>query len=200
MKDKILIVLSTILLIAVGIEGYYLYQMNKQITNKSSYYQPIVQKNRNQITNKDILKQINPNIAINPFKEFQRMQEEMNRVFGNFNAEFQNDPDFEKFFQGFSVSPAMDMRDAGDKYIITVEIPGSKKSSIKVDVKNHILKVVAKIEKTSDNKNPNYIQKERYVGNFEREITLPNDADVNSLKTKYDNGLLTITILKKGSR
>jgi len=195
MKDKILIILFTILLVAVGVEGYYLYQMNKQIINKSSYYQPIVQKNTN--TNRYILKQINPNIATNPFKEFQRMQEEMNKIFGNFNAEFQNDPNFDKFFQGFSVSPAMDMKDIGNKYIITVDMPGSKKSNIKVTVKNHILKVSAKTETIKDKKSSNYIQKERYIGNFEREITLPNDANEDSLKTKYLNGVLTITLDKK---
>ncbi|NPA73245.1 MAG: Hsp20/alpha crystallin family protein [Epsilonproteobacteria bacterium] len=205
MRDKILIILTLILVLAVGIEGYYLYKMNQQIKNQYSYYKPIKQQQRSPINSSAnssgggaSFAQISPNaVMINPFKEFQKMQEEMNRVFGSFNAKFQNDPDFDRFFQDFSLSPALDMKDAGDKYIITVEIPGSKKSSINVNVKNHILSVVAKSESVTDNKNANYIQKERLVGNFEREITLPSDADEKSMKTRYDNGVLTITFKKK---
>jgi len=209
MKDKILLTLFTALLIAVGVEGYYIYRVNKQLTNQNSYYKPTVsiQKPTNSTINTPsqqklsnhtpTFSQIAPSLNINPFKEFQKMQEEMNRVFGSFNAQFQNDPDFDRFFQNFSVSPAMDLKDAGDKYIVTVEIPGSKKNSIKVDVKNHILKVSAKTETIKDKKSSKFIQKERYIGSFEREITLPSDADESSLKTKYDNGILTITIAKK---
>jgi len=221
MKDKILIILSIALLVAVGVEGYYLYQMNKQLSNQNSYYKPIaniqqpkpVQMKQlppqatNQIqkgssssapsSNFFINAQPPLSMAINPFKEFQKMQEEMNRVFGSFNARFQNDPDFDRFFQDFSISPALDMRDAGDKYIITVNIPGSQKNNIKVTVKNHILNISAKTEKISDKKSSKFLQKERFVGTFEREVTLPSDADENTLKTKYNNGILTITIAKR---
>ncbi len=191
MRDKILIVLSSILLIAVGIEGYYLYKMNSRFVSKSSYYKPTTKQDDN------LFKQLTINQNINPFKEFQTMQEEMNKVFGSFNARFQNDPDFDRFFRNFSISPALDMKQVGNKYIISVEIPGSKKNNIKVNIKNHILKIKAITRDEKENKNSKYIQKERYIGNFERELTLPGDADENSIKTKYVNGVLTITLNKK---
>ncbi len=211
MRDKILIVLSTILVIAVGIEGYYLYKMNDKLTSKESYYKPVhkivkssrpsastsIQKNKMQ--SNDPFKQfaLSNNLNLNPFEEFKKMQEEMNKVFGSFNARFQNDPDFDKFFKDFTVSPSLDMKDMGDKYVINVNIPGSKENNIKVSIKNHTLKVEAKTSNKIDKKGSHFIQQERYIGNFEREITLPNDADENSLKTKYVNGVLVITLKKK---
>ncbi len=211
MKDKILIFLTIALLIAVGTEGFYLYRMNEKLNEKESYYQPVkkvvkqtnskitplskTSKSNGQIV--DPFKQFALTSNLNPFKEFQKMQEEMDRMFGSFNAKFQNDPDFDKFFQDFSVSPSLDMKDMGDKYVINVNIPGSKENNIKVSVKNHTLKVEATTKSKTDKKGSRYIQKERFVGKFAREITLPSDADENSLKTKYINGVLVITIKKK---
>ena len=211
MRDKILIILSSILIIAVGVEGYYLYQMNNKLKSKESYYKPVhkivkvskpsvsISSKKNSLQSNDPFKQfaLSNNLNLNPFEEFKKMQEEMNRIFGSFNAKFQNDPDFDKFFKDFSISPSMDMKDMGDKYVINVDIPGSKENNIKVSVKNHILKVEAKTSNKIDKKGSHFIQQERYVGNFEREITLPSDADENSLKTNYVNGVLVITLKKK---
>jgi len=212
MRDKILILLSAVLIIAVSIEGYYLYEMNHKLNSKESYYKPVVKQNPVKTANSnmqnntkvqtggiDPFKQfvLSNNFKLNPFKEFQKMQEEMNRVFGSFNARFSNDPDFDKFFKDFTVSPSLDMKDMGDKYVININIPGSKENSVKVSVKNHILKVEAKTTNQINKKDSHFIQQERFVGNFEREITLPANADENSLKTKYVNGVLVITLKKK---
>ncbi len=216
MRDKILLILSILLLIVVGIEGYYLYDMHKKLNSKEAYYKPVQvakmkntptlsTKSSNTMQKSTIKPSIDPfrqfalsnNLNINPFEEFKRMQEQMNKIFGSFNAKFQNEPDFDRFFKDFTVSPSLDMRDMGDKYVINVNIPGSKENNIKVSIKNHILKVEAKTSNKIDKKNSHYIQQERFVGKFEREITLPSDADENSLKTKYLNGVLVITLKKK---
>ncbi len=195
MKDKILISVIILLLTTVGVEGYYLHKKSIKTSDTNSYYKPVTQ-NNNPIKG-NINEQIFNNLNINPFKEFQKMQEQIDKTFGSFNAKFQNDPNFNKFFKDFSIVPKIDIKDMGDKYIINAEIPGSKKNSIKVNIKNHILTIEAKTEDFESSKNSNFIQKERYIGNFERSITLPNDVDENSLKTKYTNGILTITLSKK---
>jgi len=195
MKNKILTSLIILLLTVVGVEGYYLHKKNIQHSDNNPYYKPISQNNN--LTKSNINKQIFNNLNINPFKEFQKMQEQMDKTFGSFNAKFQNDSNFNQFFKNFSIIPKIDMKDTGDKYVISAEIPGSKKNSIKVNIKNHILTIEAKTESFKNTKSSTFIQKERYIGNFERSITLPNDADENSLKTKYINGILTITLSKK---
>ncbi len=191
MRDKILIILSSVLLAAVVIEGYYLYKINSKVESSSSYYKPASKKENT------LLKQLSINQNINPFKEFQQMQENMDKVFGSFNAKFQNNPDFDKFFKNFSISPALDMMQSGNKYVVNINIPGSTKNNIKVSVKDHILKVKAKMQETNNKKGSKYIQKERYIGSFERELTLPQNADESSIKTIYKNGVLTITFDKK---
>ncbi len=195
MKDKVLISLIVLLLTAVGVEGYYLHKKNIQTNDNNSYYQPVAQTNN--LTKSNINEQILNNLNINPFKEFQKMQEQIDKTFGSFNAKFQNDPNFNKFFKDFSIIPKIDITNMKNKYIISAEIPGSKKNSIKVNIKNHILTIEAKTENFESSKSSNFIQKERYIGKFERSITLPNNIDENSLKTKYVNGILTITLSKK---
>jgi len=121
MRDKILVILSSVLLVAVVIEGYYLYKINSKVESSSSYYKPASKQENT------LLKQLSINQNINPFKEFQQMQENMDKVFGSFNAKFQNNPNFDKFFKNFSISPALDMKQSGNKYIININIPGSTK-------------------------------------------------------------------------
>jgi HSP20 family protein len=144
-----------------------------------------------------IKKQNNSNIVqYDPFFEIRKMQEQMIREFNSFNSIFANDPFFKNSFDHMNFAPLSDLKDQKDKYVITVEIPGIKEKNIKIDTKDHLLSISATNEKSNEKKDENYIQKERYMQSFKRVFTLPNDANMDKLTTKYSNGVLSINIPK----
>ena len=133
------------------------------------------------------------------FQHLQKMQEEMNRVFADFNNNafkgMMIDPSFSK---GFSVKPDTDLVDQGDNYELKMDLAGMDDKSIKIEVKDNYLSVEAKSETQKEQKEGDkIIHQERHVGMVQRGMTLPKDADAEHYKSDYKNGVLTITIPKK---
>ena len=132
------------------------------------------------------------------FKDFQKLQQDMNKVFENFHTKYFNMNVDDKFFEGTSFSPKADLKDSGDHYEIKVDLPGVNESETKVKVEKNILMIEAKSEKSKEQKSDKMIKKERFVGIFSKSLKLPDDANSEKLTTKYKDGVLTITIPKKG--
>jgi len=93
--------------------------------------------------------------------------------------------------------PAVDLVDKGDKYIVEIDLPGVDKKDINVTLVDHHLKIVASRKIEKEERDENYILSERAFSGYRRIITLPEDADENSIKAKYENGVLRIEIGKK---
>ena len=133
------------------------------------------------------------------FQHFQKLQEDMNKMFEEFNKNaFKGiaiDPAFEK---SFSFKPDTDLKDKGDSYELKMDLAGMDDKSIKIDVKGNYLSVTAKSEESKEKKEGDkIIHQERHVGMVQRGMTLPKDADTEHYKSEYKNGVLTITIPKK---
>ncbi len=131
------------------------------------------------------------------FKDFQKLQEDLNKVFENFNTKFSNTDIDDKFFNGIAFSPNTDLKELGNHYEVKVDLPGVDDTNINVAVKNNILEIDAKSQKSKEEKNDKFIKKERFIGEFHKSLTLPKDADGSKLKTDYKNGVLSISIPKK---
>ena len=133
------------------------------------------------------------------FQHFQKLQEDMNKMFEEFNKNaFKGiaiDPAFEK---SFSFKPDTDLKDKGDSYELKMDLAGMDDKSIKIDVKGNYLSVTAKSEESKEKKEGDkIIHQERHIGMVQRGMTLPKDADTEHYKSEYKNGVLTITIPKK---
>ena len=132
------------------------------------------------------------------FLEFQKLQEQMQRIFEKFDKhlfapEFKNN-----FLTPMTMhTPKVDIKDKKDHYEIKVDLPGSKDASIHTKVEANVLTIDAKIEKEEEKKGEHYIQKERFFNAYHRAITLPKDADAKKLKSAYKEGVFIITIPKK---
>ena len=145
------------------------------------------------------------NLTQNPFandpifQHFQKLQEDMNKIFEEFNKNafkgISIDPNFEK---NFSFKPDTDLKDKGDSYELKMDLAGMDDKSIKIDVQGNYLSVTAKSEESKEKKEGGkIIHQERHVGMVQRGMTLPKDADVEHYKSDYKNGVLTITVPKK---
>jgi len=136
------------------------------------------------------------------FKEFQKLQSDMNKIFENFHKQFFNDMSIPQIpvdiGNGFSISVKTDVVDKGDHYEVKADLPGVDQKAINVKVKDNILSIEAKTQKSKeDKKGDKIIKQERFVGSFYRAMSLPSDANADKMTTDYKNGVLTINIPKK---
>jgi len=79
------------------------------------------------------------------------------------------------------------VEDKGDRYIIVVELPGASKESIHVYVRERSIYVHAK----------NEVKIGHLPSEYNIKINLEEEIDVDNVKAKYHNGILTIEAYKK---
>ena len=75
-------------------------------------------------------------------------------------------------------------------YQIVGEVPGAKKEDIIIDYEDGILTVEANIKVNEDQQ---YLMRERRTRTLRRTFSL-GDIDEESIKAKYENGLITVSV------
>ena len=201
-KNRIIIAIAALFVIVLGIQAYMTYRLNDRLNQLSgSYSQAIDPQSRAPNPLKPNIPIPNPDnelfqdIPWNPYEEMQRMQNEMEHLFGDSFSRFHiNAP-----LGSLSKSPDVDLQEKPDSYVVTVNAPGADEPSIDVKLKNQVLSISIKTEHAKDetaDKNGKYQYRERFVGQFQRTLTLPGPANAANMITEYHNGVLTITIPK----
>ena len=119
------------------------------------------------------------------------LRNEFDRLFDSF---FHNLEDEETTLTAFS--PAVDIEEHDQEFVISAELPGMKKDDIKINVKDNVLSISG--EKTQEQKTEgkNYHRSERVFGAFQRTFRLPEYADQENVAAEYHDGILQVTIPK----
>jgi HSP20 family protein len=91
----------------------------------------------------------------------------------------------------------MDVKENGNVYTLSAEIPGVRKEDIHVTIEAGMVTVRAEVKQEDAHKDEKQLRSERYFGSVSRGISLPQDVDQSQAKAKYDNGVLTLTLPKK---
>ncbi len=90
----------------------------------------------------------------------------------------------------------LDVQDSKAEYLIEAELPGMQKEDIGISLSEGRLNISVNKEETVEEKDKNYIHRERRYTSMSRNIIL-RDADAAGIKAKLDNGILSITVPKK---
>ena len=107
---------------------------------------------------------------------------------------------FDEFFNDFfnvkpmSVPPHNIMETEND-FKIEFSVPGSNKKDFEIEVENDNIKIIKKKE-DSDASN-SYSRQEFNYSFFEKSFYLPESIDQSKISSKYDNGILRISLPKK---
>ena len=90
----------------------------------------------------------------------------------------------------------IDVQEKEKEYIIEAEVPGVQKNEVDIAIEEGRLKIaINKVERT-DEKNENYIHRERRYSSMQRNIMLA-DADSAGIKATLQDGVLSIKVPKK---
>lgn len=93
---------------------------------------------------------------------------------------------------------AMDVKEHGDRYELTADVPGLSKEDISIQVRgDRVLVISGERTADSEDKGDGYYRMERSYGKFMRSFELPKDADERAVKAKAENGVLSVSIPKK---
>ncbi|WP_198306011.1 Hsp20/alpha crystallin family protein [Arcobacter vandammei] len=92
--------------------------------------------------------------------------------------------------------PVVNTREGDFAYHVDVDLPGVKKEDIKVDINKGILTISGERKVKEEIKEEDYYKVETYFGKFSRSFTLPDNADIENIEAKNDNGVLEVVIPK----
>lgn len=188
-KFNIIYVTLSVLVAVVLVQSYIIYDFKDSLATKSEV----------QVASPSSTLSLNsyhPS-SVDPFEQMKRVQEQMQKSFGQFNSAFANDPFFQDAFAHMGIAPLSDLHDDGDNYVIEIDIPGVSQQNINIKTEDGRISISANIDTSKDVDNANYIHKERFTQRFERSFMLPMDADEQNIKTNYENGVLKVIISKK---
>ena len=192
-KDYIkpLYILITILFVALFVQGYFIYSLQQE---------NIAKKRDMSLTHVPIHKTVsNTTNYIDPFVEIQKIQEHMMKEFGSFNSMFASDPFFQNAFSNAPFTPMSDIIEKDKEYIVEIKIPGIDEQKININNDGNTINVSAQSQTSSDKNSTNYIHKESFGQYFKRSFSMPLDADLDSMKSTYKDGILKLTIQKKSN-
>jgi HSP20 family protein len=130
------------------------------------------------------------------------LHDEIDRLFDkafhgiNFPSSLFDKESFSMLKEG-TLKPNVDISGTDTEYTITAELPGMTDEDISIELKGDAL--VLKGEKRQEKKSEEegYYRVERSYGSFLRVLNIPQDADAEGIKAKYENGVLAITLPRK---
>ena len=129
-----------------------------------------------------------------PFSELENIQREINRMIDcSLSRTHVNDTTL----LGGQWTPAVDIYDSSDNILIKAELPGLEKDEIEISVQDNNLIIKGEKKKEQEIKEDNYFRTERFYGSFCRMVPLPADVDPGRADTRYQDGILSLTLPKK---
>ena len=91
-----------------------------------------------------------------------------------------------------------DVKETDKSYEFDIDLPGFKKDEIKAKLENGYLTVTAQkgLDKDEQNKEGQYIRRERYTGSCSRTFYIGDEIDENAVSAKFEDGILKLNVPK----
>ena len=104
---------------------------------------------------------------------------------------------FDSVFTLKGASPAVDVTRSEGEYRVMLDVAGMTADELSAYIEDHVLHVKGE-RKCKDEEGRRYLVRERRCSSFERLFTLPEDAQEESLSASLADGVLTLTLPRKG--
>ena len=128
-----------------------------------------------------------------PFRELEDVTNRLNRIFGQSLARSESG---QNMLAVADWAPSVDISETDSAYLIKGEIPGVKKEDVKVTIQDGMLTIQGERKQEKEEKGKKFHRIERSYGSFVRSFRVPDDADENSVKAEFKDGMLNVTLPK----
>jgi HSP20 family protein len=126
-----------------------------------------------------------------PFQDAMTLREAMNRLFEESMV-----PSTPAARGGQSFTPALDLSETPDAYVVEVAVPGMKAEDMKLTFENGVLTIAGEVKQENEQKERNYHRVERRFGRFSRSITFPTTVKGDAIEARLEHGVLHLTLPK----
>ena len=128
-------------------------------------------------------------VRYEPVNLFNRINDEINRNFASMRTAAAN--------QEADWTPAVDICEKDDRYILTADIPGVNRNDVEITLEDGVLTVKGSRTSESVVSEEGYRRKERFHGTFSRQFSLPDTVDTANISAVAKDGVLEIEIPKQ---
>ena len=123
--------------------------------------------------------------------KFRRPMTSLPNVFDEFFKEWPIKTD-----EAYNTSPAVNIKEEANRYMIEVNAPGYKRDSLSIGVEEDTLTIKGEIHSDTVNKDERWIAREFRSGSFKRSFSLGGKVKVDSIQAKYEEGILKVKLPK----
>jgi HSP20 family molecular chaperone IbpA len=136
-----------------------------------------------------------------PFRQMERMQEEIDRAIRNATEQFRLGPGATVFRPNAGYSSSFDLRDRKDHYELRAYLPDVKASDVNVRIDNERTLHVSVTQRKQETKNANGGSASvTELGQYEQVVTLPEPVKSSEMKIDRNGHEIVITIPKATTR
>lgn len=134
---------------------------------------------------------------LDPVRHMQYMRQQIDAMF----AGVRQSPDawrtgFEDGWSDLAITPGLGIRDTGDTYEVTVQLPGFDRSSIQVTLDGTLLDIIAERHETSSGDRANATTT-HMASRFERRLRLPQAVSrPDKVQATYRDDVLRVVVPK----
>ena len=94
-------------------------------------------------------------------------------------------------------TPAVDIKEENDRYIIHADVPGVDPKDIEVNMEDGVLTIRGERNTENREEREGYKRVERVRGSFYRRFSLPDTANAEAISAKSKHGVLEVVIPKQ---
>ena len=134
-------------------------------------------------------------VRYEPWSVMSRLQNEINRAFGNMSSMNNSESDSATA----EWSPAVDVREYADRFELLVDLPGVDPKAVEITLDNGVLMLSGerRAENSAKDGELQQARSERLLGRFHRRFILPDTVDTEQVQASGRNGVLEIRIRKQ---
>ncbi len=93
-------------------------------------------------------------------------------------------------------TPAVELKDAGDAFVLRVQLPGVNEKDLDIQVTKDTVKIAGEHRQGSQNQENGYYRSEFRYGKFSRTVGLPIAVQNDQVQANYTDGILSLTLPK----
>lgn len=93
--------------------------------------------------------------------------------------------------------PSLNVSSDSKSYQITLEAPGMNEEDLAVEVSGDVLTISGQKQEEKESKEKHFYRIERSYGNFQRTLSLPDDANADEIQASMKNGVLSLVIPRR---
>jgi HSP20 family protein len=94
--------------------------------------------------------------------------------------------------------PSVNIKESADDFEVELAAPGFEKKDFNIELNHDLLTISSEKKVENETKEgQQFARREFSYQSFSRSFTLPNTADSEKIKAKYENGILKVSIPKR---